>query len=206
MKKKLIVLFALLSLSTSVFAKGIYRGNVQISGGYNNNKLFIYQQDSLSQTDALKLNALDFGIQTWHTFKLPILLEVGFMFDFDLGFGQVELPHIKNNISMNTYALLGPAVAINVLNIVKFNLALGLGNEFALAFVDDFTKLNYGFGFGCNLQTLFLPSSPVSPIIGYKFAYMLGETAYGVDQDNHLLTTPSTSLKNEFYIGISFNW
>jgi 5-hydroxyisourate hydrolase-like protein (transthyretin family) len=79
MKKKIILVSVLLLLATNVFSKGIYNGNFQITGGYNVNQLSITEDAE----PFIKMNTVNFGLETWHLFKLPLLLEVGFMFDMD---------------------------------------------------------------------------------------------------------------------------
>ncbi len=203
MKKKIIVISVLLLITSGLFAKGIYNGNIQLTGSYNTNEL----QYISTTAPTLKIDTIDFGLETWHTFKLPILLEVGFMFDLDMGFGSTNLIAEEWNIGMNLYGLFGPAIAINVLNIVKFNFALGPTFDFTITTADDTSLVSYGSGFGINFQTLFFPLSPVSPIFGYKFAAAVGEMIYGADSKTaELYTEQIISLKNQVYLGISFNW
>ena len=198
MKKKLIVLFALLSLSTSVFAKGIYSGNVQIDVGYNFDELFSTPYNE----SVVKSSRVNWGIETWHTFKLPLFFEAGFMFDINFGYGATNITISPNNASIGFYGSLGPAFAFNLLSLVKFNFAIGPSFEISLADT-KYTILNAGVGFGINFQTLFFPSSPVSPIFGYKFAFIGGEMFSNYYVDN---ITPTLVLKNDVYLGISFNW
>lgn len=203
MKKKIILLSVLFLLTSNVFAKGIYNGNFQITGGYN-----VDQISEPNDTEAVfKMNAVNFGLETWHLFNLPFLLEFGFMFDLDMGFGQSDFETENENFSMNVYGLFGPAIAINILNIVKANLGIGPAFGATLNYVDDISLLSYSAGFALNLQAILFPISPVSPIIGYKFATQKGELIYGMERKTgDLYETAVASYKNEVYLGISFNW
>ncbi len=109
MKKLFFILLSFFFLSVNLHSKGFYNGNIQIDLGNNINKI---SYESTSE----KSSSFEFGIETWHTFKLPFLLEVGFMFDLDMGFDDIESDYLK----MNVYFLEGPAIAFNLLNIVKF--------------------------------------------------------------------------------------
>ena len=203
MKKKIILVSVLLLLATNVFSKGIYNGNFQITGGYNVNQL----STTKDAEPFIKMNTVNFGLETWHLFKLPLLLEVGFMFDMDLGFGQTDIITTDNNFTMNAYGLFGPAIAINVLNIVKANLGIGPAFDFTLSQVDETSLLSYAIGFALNLQAILFPISPVSPIIGYKFAVQNGSLIFGLDKNTgDVINSEITSFKNEVYLGISFNW
>lgn len=199
MKKLFFILLSFFFLSVNLHSKGFYNGNIQIDLGNNINKI---SYESTSE----KSSSFEFGIETWHTFKLPFLLEVGFMFDLDMGFDDIESDYFK----MNVYFLEGPAIAFNLLNIVKFNVAAGLAFNAILNAQPPYANMLANFGFGLNIQALALPASPVSPILGYKFAVTPGNKMYTFDTNEKDFDSISTSnyviFKNEFYLGISFNW
>ena len=112
--------------------------------------------------------------------------------------------------------VLGPAVGIKLGNVVKFDIGLGLAYGFGMfssEYLDEGgdgysrTTDMYiigGVGFGAEVQAKFVPNSPVSPVIGYRFAviptksYTKNFEKYDVDSVNY--------FNNEIYVGISFNW
>lgn len=203
MKKKIILITVLLVLSNGLFARGFYNGNFQLTGGYNANEL-VKKSD---QSHMVRMDAFNFGMETWHTFGLPLFLEAGFMFDIDFGAGTSNMVYYDNDLSMNIYGLLGPAIAINILEIVKFNIGFGPNFEGNINFSDNLNLFAFGLGFGFNIQANFLPISPVSPIIGYKFAVIQEEMVYEyIENEFDINATSILSFKNEVYLGISFNW
>ncbi len=203
MKKRIILITVLLVLSNGLFARGFYNGNFQLTGGYNANELVKKSDQSLM----VRMDAFNFGMETWHTFGLPLFLEAGFMFDIDFGAGTSNMVYYDNDFSMNIYSLFGPAIAINILEIVKFNIGFGPNFEENINVSDNLNLFAFGFGFGFNIQANFLPISPVSPIIGYKFAIIQEEMVYEyIENEFDINATSILSFKNEVYLGISFNW
>lgn len=175
----------------------------------------------------------DFDLATWHLFNFNDVFGLGFVVGFNGGVGGTtkirtsttvngtEVMSLKVRSEDLGFAahfngIIGPAVGIKLGNVVKFDIGLGLAYGFSvfsyqMTTSDDYSKstatMSYllgGVGFGAEVQAKFVPNSPVSPVIGYRFAviptksYTKNFEKYDVDSVNY--------FNNEIYVGISFNW
>ena len=175
----------------------------------------------------------DFDIATWHLFNFNDVFGLGFVVGFNGGIGGTTKMAWKSSDSLgNTVSgqmkekdlflaahfngIIGPAVGIKLGNVVKFDIGLGLAYGFGMFSSEYLDEGGYGYsrttdmyiiggvGFGAEVQAKFVPNSPVSPVIGYRFAviptksYTKNSEKYDVDSVNY--------FNNEIYVGISFNW
>ena len=184
MKKVLISMALALTMLSGITAE-IYRGDIQFQMGYSAND--ITYEDNVPSFETDNCN---FGIQTWHLFGPSEFVKAGFMVNTEWGMGNSR-PNSAITTSQflfNSYSVIGPAAALDLFGVVRFN-----------------------FGVGLDVQAKFLPRFFISPIIGYRFASTFGDSnALIIDSDANVdfTITPgeTTTLKNEIYAGISFNW
>ena len=116
--------------------------------------------------------------------------------------------------------IIGPAVGIKLGNVVKFDIGLGLAYGFSVFSYEVTTTDGYsvstattanllgGVGFGAEVQAKFVPNSPVSPVIGYRFAYIPGKECTTVSRGETTVHSCDVAdyVSNEIYVGITFNW
>lgn len=175
----------------------------------------------------------DFDLATWHLFNFNDVFGLGFIVGFNGGVGgttkmrpsttvngtevwSYNVPSEDLGFAAHFNGIIGPAVGIKLGNVVKFDIGLGLAYGFSvfsyqMTTYDGYSKstvttscLLGGVGFGAEVQAKFVPNSPVSPVIGYRFAviptksYTKNFEKYDVDSVNY--------FNNEIYVGISFNW
>ena len=168
----------------------------------------------------------DFDIATWHLFNFNDVFGLGFVVGFNGGVGgttKMRTSVTVNGTEVSSYnvpsedlgfaahfnGIIGPAVGIKLGNVVKFDIGLGLAYGFSVFSYQRTTSyLLGGVGFGAEVQAKFVPNSPVSPVIGYRFAYIPGQeftqvyggetTVYSCDVADY--------VSNEIYVGITFNW
>lgn len=74
--------------------------------------------------------------------------------------------------------LIGPAVGVNVFDVVKFQCAFGLslgiisenGDE-SYGSGEDFSYSSGAIGFGVDVQAKFIPGKKVSPLVGFRYEF-----------------------------------
>ena len=238
MKKVIGVFAALCVMAGSVFARGAYDGDIQLHLGVGLDSATMEKSESFTGYTA-KVNTevssitFDFDLSTWHLFNFNDVFGLGFVVGFNGGIGGTTKMAWKSSdplgntvsgqmkekdlfLAAHFNGIIGPAVGINLGNVVKFDIGLGLAYGFGMfssEYLDEGgdgysrTKDMYiigGVGFGAEVQAKFVPNSPVSPVIGYRFAviptksYTKNFEKYDVDSVNY--------FNNEIYVGISFNW
>lgn len=221
MKKFVVLLLSLFLLSGSVFARGIYSGDVQFHAGVGFDNIRIYT-DLFEQ--GIDDKSYDFDIDTWHLFKINDLFSVGFVESFSLGFGESKKTFItltngtttsstENQFYVKVNNILGPAVGFTFKNIVRLNLSAGFSVQAAENDIaTDEIITTYGIGVGGMLQAKFFPKDKVSPVIGLKSLivesknYMTKSTDSS-DSDVYVITCNKIQTTNiSIYAGISFNW
>lgn len=194
MKRFVTLMFMLLFAAGIVFAKDDYHGDIQIHFGVG--------FDSM-ETDAEKSYATlyDIDLDTWNLFDLNNMISVGFLAGFNGGLGETTKVVQKSDgsesksdvvIAMHCNFLIGPAVGIDIFDIIRFNVGAGLAYEFALN-----ENGLAGLGFGTDIQAKFIPNRKVSPVLGYRFQIVKG--LFGDSKT-------SKYFNNKVYAGISFNW
>ena len=179
----------------------------------------------------------DFDLSTWHLFNFNDVFGLGFVVGFNGGIGGTTKMAWKSSDSLgNTVSgqmkekdlflaahfngIIGPAVGIKLGNVVKFDIGLGLAYGFSVFSYEVTTTDGYsvstattanllgGVGFGAEVQAKFVPNSPVSPVIGYRFAYIPGKEGTTVFHGETTVTSCDVAdyVNNEIYVGITFNW
>lgn len=193
MKKLFALTFCLLFAAGAIFAADDYHGDIQIHFGIG----FDSMQNKGEKAYATLFEA---DVDSWNKFEINETFSVGFLLGFNGGLGEC---YEMTNSDGDAYSsdvpfaahfnfLIGPAVGINLKNIVSFNLGAGLTYEFAIN--------NWGLaglGFGADLQAKFIPTRKLSPVAGYRFQVIRG--MFGD-------TRRTTYFANKIYVGFSFNW
>lgn len=179
----------------------------------------------------------DFDLATWHLFNFNDVFGLGFIVGFNGGVGgttkmrpsttvngtevwSYNVPSEKLGSATHFNGIIGPAVGIKLGNVVKFDIGLGLAYGFSvfsyqMTTSDGYSKstgaMSYllgGVGFGAEVQAKFVPNSPVSPVIGYRFAYIPGNECTTFYNGETTVTSYDVAdyVNNEIYVGITFNW
>ena len=178
----------------------------------------------------------DFDLATWHLFNFNDVFGLGFVVGFNGGVGgttkmrasravngteveSITFPSKDLSFAAHFNGIIGPAVGIKLGNVVKFDIGLGLAYGFSVfsyeTLSDDYSVrtattayLLGGVGFGAEVQAKFVPNSPVSPVIGYRFAYIPGKECTIVSGGETTVYSCAVAdyVSNEIYVGITFNW
>lgn len=186
-------------------------------------------------TDEGASATFDFDIATWHLFNFNDVFGLGFVVGFNGGVGgttkmrtsatvngtevmSLDVPSKNLGFAAHFNGIIGPAVGIKLGNVVKFDIGLGLAYGFSVFSYEMTTTDGYststssyllgGVGFGAEVQAKFVPNSPVSPVIGYRFAYIPGNECTTVSNGETTVTSYDVAdyVNNEIYVGITFNW
>ena len=207
MKKVLISMALALTMLSGLTAE-VYRGDIQFQMGYSANDITYENNVPSFETDNC-----NFSIQTWHLFGPVEFVKAGFMVNTEWGMGNSR-PNSAITTSQflfNSYSVIGPAAALDLFGVVRFNFGVGFATVGNFAGYDGNTIANMNFGVGLDVQAKFLSKFFVSPIIGYRFASTFGNTTSIIiessrDIDVYVDSGKTQTMKNEFYAGISFNW
>lgn len=179
----------------------------------------------------------DFDLATWHLFNFNDVFGLGFVVGFNGGVGGTtkmrnsitvngtevsssDVPSKNLGFAAHFNGIIGPAVGIKLGNVVKFDIGLGLAYGFSVFSYEVTTTDGYsvstattasllgGVGFGAEVQAKFVPNSPVSPVIGYRFAYIPGNECTTVFHGETTVASYDVAdyVNNEIYVGITFNW
>ena len=179
----------------------------------------------------------DFDLATWHLFNFNDVFGLGFIVGFNGGVGgttkmrpsttvngtevwSYNVPSEDLGFAAHFNGIIGPAVGIKLGNVVKFDIGLGLAYGFSVFSYQMTTSDGYskstvttscllgGVGFGAEVQAKFVPNSPVSPVIGYRFAYIPGKECTTVSRGETTVHSCDVAdyVSNEIYVGITFNW
>ena len=179
----------------------------------------------------------DFDLATWHLFNFNDVFGLGFVVGFNGGVGgttkmrasravngteveSITFPSKDLSFAAHFNGIIGPAVGIKLGNVVKFDIGLGLAYGFSVFSYNVTTTDGYGtttssnlnllggVGFGAEVQAKFVPNSPVSPVIGYRFAYIPGNECTTFCNGETTVTSFDVAdyVNNEVYVGITFNW
>ena len=146
MKKVLGLAISFCMLFGTVFAKGVYDGDIQLHLclGLDSAKAVAessFYEQSLKTTMKSGSTTVDFELSTWHLFDVNDLIGVGFNLGFSGGFGKtskmgttvelngkttpVDLSLFKPSFAGHFNGLIGPAVGFTLNDVIKFDLAVG---------------------------------------------------------------------------------
>ncbi|MDD6970550.1 MAG: hypothetical protein SPH83_05910 [Treponema sp.] len=232
MKKVLGLAISFCMLFGTVFAKGVYDGDIQLHLGLGLDSAKAvaevpYLEDSVKYTMESGSTTVDFELSTWHLFDVNDLIGVGFNLGFSGGIGKtskmtvssVPMPSDQLSIAGHFNGLIGPAVGFTLNDVIKFDLAVGFAYGLDLysyeyenydrysrsSGVDTF--MIFGAGFGFDVQAKFFPKSVVSPVLGYRLSSIFSSEVISSDLDFLSAYWDSVNyIANEIYLGVSFNW
>lgn len=154
MKKVLGLAISFCMLFGTVFAKGVYDGDIQLHLGLGLDSAKAvaevpYLEQSVKETLESGSTTVDFELSTWHLFDVNDLIGVGFNLGFSGGIGKTSKMGIEQNgkttpvdqlflveltpsIAGHFNGLIGPAVGFTLNDVIKFDLAVGLAYGFDL--------------------------------------------------------------------------
>ena len=235
MKKVLGLAISFCMLFGTVFAKGVYDGDIQLHLGLGLDSAKAVASDH-GQSFTLESGSttVDFELSTWHLFDVNDLIGVGFNLGFSGGIGKTSkmvlteefrgitfdidsVPSDQLSIAGHFNGLIGPAVGFTLNDVIKFDLAVGLAYGFDLYSYEYETEYSrgprgdacmiFGAGFGCDVQAKFFPKSVVSPVLGYRLSSIFSSEVISSDLDFLSAYWDSVNyIANEIYLGVSFNW
>ena len=211
---RIVALAFIISIGSSAFAQ--YKGDIQLVLGHDQQHLSLNDGDF-----AWKSNSFDIGLKSFNTFDVVSFLGVGFLASCDLAVGKSI--HAKNSATpdmdflLDFDAFIGPALTINVLDVVALQGAVGFDWHYlGISGKPEFTLLGgkkdyyvYGksTGFGLDVQAKLFPAAPLSAVFGMK-AIFCGADHYKVDIDGDTSTVDDDIDLNsfKFYAGGSLNF
>ena len=200
MKKVLGLAISFCMFFGTVFAKGVYDGDIQLHLGLGLDSAKAVADFGLGKyTLEAGSTTVDFELSTWHLFDVNDLIGVGFNLGFSGGIGKTSkmvmtqevdgrtLSSVSMSSDMLGFAghfngLIGPAVGFTLNDVIKFDLAVGLAYGFdlysyAYEYETEYSRVTrgdacmiFGAGFGCDVQAKFFPKSVVSPVLGYRLS------------------------------------
>lgn len=154
MKKVLGLAISFCMLFGTVFAKGVYDGDIQLHLGLGLDSAKAvaevpYLEQSVKETLESGSTTVDFELSTWHLFDVNDLIGVGFNLGFSGGIGKTSklvmteefrgitfdidsVPSDQLSIAGHFNGLIGPAVGFTLNDVIKFDLAVGLAYGFDL--------------------------------------------------------------------------
>ena len=232
MKKVLGLAISFCMFFGTVFAKGVYDGDIQLHLGLGLDSAKAvaevpYLEDSVKYTMESGSTTVDFELSTWHLFDVNDLIGVGFNLGFSGGIGKtskmtvssVPMPSDWLSFAGHFNGLIGPAVGFTLNDVIKFDLAVGFAYGFDLySYEREIVTTNsrsttgeaymiFGAGFGCDVQAKFFPKSVVSPVLGYRLSSIFSSEVISSDLDSFSAYWDSVNyIANEIYLGVSFNW
>ena len=229
MKKVLGLAISFCMLFGTVFAKGVYDGDIQLHLGLGLDSAKAVAEVPYDLTMESGSTTVDFELSTWHLFDVNDLIGVGFNLGFSGGIGKtskmtvssVPMPSDGLSFAGHFNGLIGPAVGFTLNDVIKFDLAVGLAYGFDLySYEYEIVTANsrsptadtfmiFGAGFGCDVQAKFFPKSVVSPVLGYRLSSIFSSEVISSNEMIELLSGYWNSVNyiaNEIYLGVSFNW
>ena len=236
MKKVLGLAISFCMLFGTVFAKGVYDGDIQLHLGLGLDSAKAVADFELGKyTLEAGSTTVDFELSTWHLFDVNDLIGVGFNLGFSGGIGKTSKLEQKSEVLGESESskmpsdwlsfaghfngLIGPAVGFTLNDVIKFDLAVGFAYGFDLysyEYVEENgysrstgvdTFMIFGAGFGFDVQAKFFPKSVVSPVLGYRLSSIFSSEVISSDLDSLSAYWDSVNyIANEIYLGVSFNW
>lgn len=149
MKKVLGLAISFCMLFGTVFAKGVYDGDIQLHLGLGLDSAKAVAEESfggqtVKNTMKSGSTTVDFELSTWHLFDVNDLIGVGFNLGFSGGIGksskmvvtaecngrtisaeQLFPVELKPSFAGHFNGLIGPAVGFTLNDVIKFDLAVG---------------------------------------------------------------------------------
>ena len=236
MKKVLGLAISFCMFFGTVFAKGVYDGDIQLHLGLGLDSAKAvakvpYLEDSVKYTMESGSTTVDFELSTWHLFDVNDLIGVGFNLGFSGGFGKtskmtvssVPMPSDWLSFAGHFNGLIGPAVGFTLNDVIKFDLAVGFAYgldlySYEYENYDPYSRntdtksyefMIFGAGFGFDVQAKFFPKSVVSPVLGYRLSSIFSSEVISSNVMIEFLSGYWNSVNfiaNEIYLGVSFNW
>ena len=236
MKKVLGLAISFCMFFGTVFAKGVYDGDIQLHLGLGLDSAKAVADFGLGKyTLEAGSTTVDFELSTWHLFDVNDLIGVGFNLGFSGGIGKTSKLEQKSEVLGESKSskmpsdwlsfaghfngLIGPAVGFTLNDVIKFDLAVGLAYGFdlysyAYEYETEYSRdaggdacMIFGAGFGCDVQAKFFPKSVVSPVLGYRLSSIFSSEVISSDLDSFSAYWDSVNyIANEIYLGVSFNW
>ena len=147
MKKVLGLAISFCMLFGTVFAKGVYDGDIQLHLGLGLDSAKAVAEVPSDLEKSVKCNlesgstTVDFELSTWHLFDVNDLIGVGFNLGFSGGIGKTSKLEQKSEVlgesesskmpsdwlsfASHFNGLIGPAVGFTLNDVIKFDLAVG---------------------------------------------------------------------------------
>lgn len=171
-------------LGSSAFAKS----DLQVQLGYRG--VTTTQPDNLGD-NKITSNAFDIALENYNLFNVGgDFFSVGFMENATFAIGGMDkmttfgtTVNVKDlfdkAIIMGIDFIIGPAIGLNIANIVKLQVMAGLALEYTQSKMSQ-TVLDqevsqstyaFGVGFAAGIQAKFFPKSFISPAIGFRYVY-----------------------------------
>ena len=200
MKKVLGLAISFCMLFGTVFAKGVYSGDVQLRLGLGLDSAKAKADIGFASAE-FKAGAtmVDFDVSTWHLFDVNDLIGVGFNLGCTGGIGKtnkliqeatsvfggsmkIAVPSENLSVACTFTGLIGPAVGFSFNDLIKLDVAAGLAYGFDLysyeyEIVNEYSRsygsdvyMIFGAGFGFDVQAKFFPKNVVSPVVGYSLS------------------------------------
>lgn len=218
MKKVLGLAISFCMLFGTVFAKGVYDGDIQLHLGLGlDSAKAVASAYGRSFTLESGSTTVDFELSTWHLFDVNDLIGVGFNLGFSGGFGKTSKMGIEQNgktipvdqlflveltpsIAGHFNGLIGPAVGFTLNDVIKFDLAVGFAYgldlySYEYENYDPYSRstgvdtyMIFGAGFGCDVQAKFFPKSVVSPVLGYRLSSIFSSEVISSNEMIELLS------------------
>lgn len=232
MKKLSVLVVALFLMTSSIYAKGKYSGDIQVHAGAS----LDWNGYPLSQDSLSLLGNID--VQSWNFFELNDDISAGFFVSFDGGAGKylmnkytgvgrvageiytdyTDPEDLKAAFSFSM--LLGPAISFKLGNAAKINIGAGLAVNFIqiIEYAEKYVYAspwwgksrydNYAsVGFGLDVNVKFRPDAKVSPVVGYRFSICDCPFTYVKFPDIKWVSGGEgcSVIKNTAFVGVAFN-
>lgn len=202
-------LFKRLIITTAVFMSSItvafaeFKTDLQTRFGWSTNFYdVIWTNSDYWGVEDDVFYDFSFSLANYNLFKLNNFFSVGFMETFS----------IDTNDDVVFSFLFGPAVALQIKDIVSFRLGTGL--DYMNCNLKYDTTKDYsikiktdGWGYGYDLQAKFFPDFPFSVIVGNRYTIIVpsdGKVKVN-DTDYKKSDLTSTIFSFKYYVGFSFN-
>lgn len=211
--KKFFLISILVLFSSLCFAGEKYKGDVQLHGGFDFDKINIEQERRGITINAfMKHNAYDMGLESWHLFAINDALDLGFSIGCDFSFAFTGIINengmtgdIESLVSSSYY--IGPALQYNVLSFLSLRTSVGF-NE---VIIQERAMYDYSSwenrdcpGFYGEVQAKFIPNKLFSPVLGYRFSLRFDDKM--TDDNGNSKDVKVKDFSNLLYIGASVNW
>ena len=182
----------MLSLSTFVYAKEFYTGDINAKAGISVGKITIEDNyDTISFGGGFELG-------TTHLFSINEIVSLGFSANID--YALLNIAEVEEGQNNSAAFLFGPTIALNASDICQFDFTFNLGTNLI------WNMQSYGvmgFAYGFEIKTKFIPQKRISPILAYKFTTCTPEN--DILQGSH----PGYKIKftnNSINLGLALNF